>query len=200
MKAGSLWPGTQYAYQVNVGRGRELPLHAKRVMVLELKKTPIPGGQRSRTEVYVSFLDDEGSAITEGYYSNPQWVSAPDIVDFWDEYEVERQEILDKIELDNLARRRREEQRQREYNERYAITAVATFIRKAAMAMEQWERERSIREAEELREKHILRLKNVLITQGFKGEQLNFNGEYMYIPISEIERWLGIETFGQRVS
>src|SRR6266496_919921 len=115
MKAGSLWPGTQYAYQYNMGRGRELPLNAKRVMVLDLKKTPIPGGRRSRTNVLVSFLDNEGSAITEGYYSKPQWISAPDIVDFWDEYEVERQEILDKRELEELARRRREEERQREY-------------------------------------------------------------------------------------
>lgn len=194
MKASSLWPGTDYAYQQYLGRGRALPLNANRVKVLELIKQPIPGGKKSRTSVLVAFLDDEGAAITEGYDSNPRHVKAPDIIDFWDEYEEMRKPLLEERERREVERQERYAKQRKEREERDAITAVASFIYYSSAKMRQMEKERIEREQREKEEKRRRRIKNVLITRGLKSDEIVFNGTVILIPLDEIERWLGIDS------
>lgn len=194
MKASSLWQGSDYAYKYMLGRGGRLPLDAKRVKVIELTKEPIPGGQKSRTSVLVAFLDDEGAAITEGYYSNPQHVKAQDIVNFWEEYEEERKEELEEKQRREEQYAREREVRRKEREERDAITAVAWFIYNAAMAMRRWEREKEERERREKVEKHLQRVRNILITRGLQRNEFRVTQTFVEIPLTEMERWLGIES------
>src|SRR6185295_18574550 len=159
MKASSLWPGTHYAYQYGLGRGRELPLYARRIVVLRLESTPIPGGRKSRTEALVMFMDEEGGAITEGRDSKPRMVKAPDIINFWDDYEMERDALKEEKRIKREKRLQQEAQWKKERDERWAIEAVATFIYRAAESMRRWERERHLREAAQMEEARQRRIK-----------------------------------------
>lgn len=194
MKAGSLWPGTDYAYYEYRGRGRPLPLNAKRVKVLELQKQPVYGGKRDRTLALVAFLDDEGAAITEGLESTPRTVRAADIIDFWEQYEEDRTPLLEEQERKDRELEERQAQYRREREERHAIESVAIFIRNAAYAMQRYEAERIMRERQEKQEKHFRRIKNVLITRGIKNDQIFISEYYVQINLQEIERWLGIDS------
>lgn len=194
MKAGSLWPGTDYAYQENRGRGRDLPLDAQQVKVLQLEKVPIQGGKRDRTLVLVSFLDGEDAAITEGYYATPRQVQARDIIDFWEEYKEQREPLLREREERQRQFEIDEERRRQERIEREAITAVAWFIRQASLAMERHKRAEEEREKQERLKKRLIRVKNVMITKGFKGDQIGIDRTNVYIPTVEMERWLGIDS------
>lgn len=202
MKAGSLWPGTDYAYEEYRGRGRPLPLDAKCVKVLELVQEPIPGGKRSRTKVLVAFMDDEGGAITEGFDSVPRFVKAEDIINFWEDYEEDRREAREERDRRREEDRIRTEQRRKEREEHDAINAVAWFIRNAGIAIETHKRHEAERLRLEQEANYRRRIRNVLITRGFKAECIQFNGMNILIELQEMERWLGIESEStkQRIS
>ena len=192
MKASSLWPGTDYAYEDYHGRGRPLPLDAKCVKVLEVVQEPIPGGKRKRTKVFVAFMTDDGDAITEGIYGQPRWVKAEDIFEFWEEYEQQREPLLEeKIRRDALEAIERE-RREKAYEERQAITAVAFFIRNFGQKLARIKAEEKAEIEREEREKKLTRIRNVLVTRGFEKSKINFSNGYLMVRLDEIERWLGI--------
>jgi hypothetical protein len=192
MKASSLWPGTHYAYQEYLGRGRALPLDARRIVVLDLVSTPIPGGKKSRTEALVMFMDEDGGAITEGRDSEPRHVKAPDIINFWEDYEVERDARREEKRIEDEKRAAQQAQWRKEREERQAITAVASFIYYAAESMRRWEREKAIREQQEMEAAKARRIKNVLITRGLTREAIIVNNGSIILQRDDVERWLGI--------
>lgn len=189
MNATKLWPGSEYAWYECRGRGGPLPLHARRVRVLEVIKRSVYGKKRDETLVKVMILDDEG---------NPNGVPdrtarARDILDFWEQYEEDRAPLLKERQEREERHRRDAEERQRKRDEQDAITSVARFIYGVTAAWNRREAERIAYEKLEKRKKHLIRLKNVLITKGLQAHNIHIDEYELRVPTHEIERWLGID-------
>lgn len=192
MKAQSLWIGSDYAYTEYRGRGRPLPLNAKRVKVLSLEKVVRFGKSKDETYVEVMMLTEEGTP-DERYNARTPKVRGRDIINFWDDYLADVTPLRKEREERDKRYEEDRKRRQLEREERDAAVMVGTFIRGVQIS---FERREKLRLEEEKRQAHVkrqARLENVLVTKGLKREEFAVRDSYITINLEEMERWLGFD-------
>lgn len=205
MEANAIWEGADYAWEINRGRGGPLNLNCERVKIIKKFDKVKPGRKRASTFCEVMRLTDDGEIYTDvsEVPQYPYWIDksydyrnkirieieAREIISLWDDYDVERAPLLEeKRKQEELKEQRRQEEEVKR-QERMACYSVSEFLRKGYAEL----LERKRKAEEEKKEAHRRRIQNVLITRGFKREEIQMYNGHVTIPLSEIERWLGID-------
>lgn len=102
MNIQSIWAGEYYAYQHYKGNNT-FPMHARKGKCIRVeKKPPAFGEKRAKAVVIFEVTRDNGEVYQDT-------VRARDVIDFWTQYEAERNAILaEREEKERIAQEQRE--------------------------------------------------------------------------------------------
>lgn len=121
MNLQDLWPGNDYAYYHEKGRGEVFRWNARRVKIIQCYKRRLSGNQRETGFAKVMMLDDEGEPklAHDGTHITRE-VRARDIAMRWDSYAEEKahREVIREREQREHEERMRRIQEEREEQER----------------------------------------------------------------------------------
>lgn len=117
MNANDLWAGNDYAYTAWRQKG-VFPMDCVKVHLLGVRKRREPGNERYTAIARVQYYDNEGNLRPQ-----EREVRARDIIDFWEDYEAERNHRnaeRDRIENERQEAIRKESERKTKIQSTFA--------------------------------------------------------------------------------